>query len=55
MKLFKVELEDTITDVIAAGPAKSGIAKGNIEVEIIFPSMDFSFLQIFYLKHFYRN
>ena len=44
MRLPEVELEDTITDVIAAGPAKSGIAKGKIEVEIIFPSMDFSFL-----------
>ena len=39
-----LELEDTITDVIAAGPAKSGIAKGKIEVEIILPSIDFSFL-----------
>ena len=27
-------LEETITDVIAAGPASKGIAKGNIEVVI---------------------
>ena len=37
-------LDDTITDVIAAGPAKSGIAKGKIEVDIILLCIDFSFL-----------
>ena len=36
-------LEETITDVIAAGPASKGIAKGNIEVVISFDAMDFSF------------
>ena len=28
-------LDETITDVIAAGPAKIGIAKGKIDVDIV--------------------
>ena len=42
IKLPEVILDETITEVIAAGPANRGIAKGNIEVDIIFPSIDFS-------------
>ena len=41
-KLPEVVLEDTMTEVIAAGPAKRGIAKGKIEVEITLSFIDFS-------------
>ena len=43
-KLLWVSLEDTITEVIAAGPANNGIAKGKTEVVIILLWIDFSFL-----------
>ena len=37
-------LEETITEVIAAGPANNGIAKGNTEVIMFLSCKDFSFL-----------
>ena len=42
MKLPKVVLDDTITEVIAAGPAKIGMAKGKIDEDIVPLCMDFS-------------
>ena len=38
-------LDETITDVMAAGPANNGIANGNNEVLIAFFWKDFSFLK----------
>ena len=42
MKLPKVVLDDTITDVMAAGPAKIGMAKGKIDEDIAPLCIDFS-------------
>ena len=42
-KIFPdVALEETITEVIAAGPARRGIARGNTDVVIVFTWTDFS-------------
>ena len=42
MKLPKVVLDDTTTEVIAAGPAKIGMAKGKIDEDIAPLCIDFS-------------
>ena len=42
IKLPKVVLDDTITEVIAAGPAKIGMAKGKIDEDIAPLCIDFS-------------
>ena len=44
IKFPEVVLDETITEVIAAGPANRGIARGKIEVDMILPCIDFSFL-----------
>ena len=43
-KLPALFLDDTITDVMAAGPANNGSANGNNEVFMAFFWKDFSFL-----------
>ena len=56
VKLLPISETETITDVIAAGPAIMGVAKGNTLTFSELKSMSSSFLCCLFIKqHFHRN